>query len=114
LRSHKDVVKTIRESEPQTTNKTNELICLLANSCKLSRYSSDWTETASRKPQGCHFKKTMESHKLPNQEHWIELWAEKNNGSLEKLALTISIYIFQNNVPIPIDCSFQLKLALLG
>lgn len=31
LRSQKDMVKIIRESEPQTTNKTNEIICLLAN-----------------------------------------------------------------------------------
>lgn len=31
LRSQKDVVETLRESEPQTTNKTNEIICLPAN-----------------------------------------------------------------------------------
>lgn len=58
-------MERIRESEPQTTNKTNEIICLLANKVGTLQIEEKQRE---EKPLGCHFKKTMESNKLPNQE----------------------------------------------
>ncbi len=46
----KDGVETMRESEPQTTNKTNEIIHSLAN--KIPESSAEWREKHEENPQG--------------------------------------------------------------